>query len=222
MRNNLASIKDALAALEAADRVAPPTVTDDLGGFRVLTLDLSATTAIKELPPCRGVLYLNRGSAATGTITFRSGGQTATLYPGDVIRGNYARAQLVAASGSGSATVVLLLDDKTNFESGLVNVQVTGGVSGTSTAYSVSAVNVQTTGSLLNDGLTDRRALFVQNLGPNPIYIGDASVATTTGIEVPANGGTVTLPIQVGTAIYAIAATANQTSPLNTRIMATN
>ena len=223
MTKQTASLIAVALAEEAAENLRKPVFrSDDRGGFTVLTLDLSATTTVKDLPDCKGVLFLAPPSPSPSTVTFRSGGQSLTLYPGDQVRGNYSRAQVVAASGSGTATLIVFLEDRTVIQSGTVQTVVTGGVSPTSSSFAAGAVQVLTTATLISDGLTDRRALFVQNLGPNAIWLGASGVTTATGIKVEPNGGTLTLPIQAGTAIYAIASTANQASPADTRYMATN
>jgi hypothetical protein len=85
------------------------------------------------------------------------------------------------------------------------------------------AVAVQTTATTVISGSSEHNAWLIQNLGPNPIYCGGtASVATTTGVQVPANGGVLSADMWGGnlsgvTTITCIAATANQTTPLDTR-----
>lgn len=59
-------------------------------------------------------------------------------------------------------------------------------------------------------------AVVVMNNGPNAIAIGDGSVATGTGLLVPA-GATIRLNPR-GAAISAAALTANQVSPADTRV----
>lgn len=64
-----------------------------------------------------------------------------------------------------------------------------------------------------------RKSLSVVNGGPNPIYLGPSDVATTTGFTVAA-GATVHLAdFFIPEGLYAIAGTADQTSPANTRVL---
>jgi hypothetical protein len=61
------------------------------------------------------------------------------------------------------------------------------------------------------------RERLVQNLGPDPIYLGGAAVTTATGLELPSGGGVVSVPGNFS--LYAIAAVALQVSPADTRVL---
>lgn len=86
----------------------------------------------------------------------------------------------------------------------------------------ISAIQVQTTQTLLFDppgqALNPENPwrVKVTNLGPNAIYIGQAGVTTATGYPVPASGKDEFM-VYDDAPLYAIAATANQVSPADTR-----
>lgn len=86
----------------------------------------------------------------------------------------------------------------------------------------MAAVQVQTTSTALLAADPDQyRVAFVSNLGPNAIYLEVGATPTTaTGLAVAATTGQVG-PISVppNVALNAIAATANQSSPADTRVM---
>lgn len=65
----------------------------------------------------------------------------------------------------------------------------------------------------------ERSTLIIQNLGPNAIYIGPSDVATTTGVQIAANGSITSADPAIGEKIYAIAATADQSGATNTRVL---
>jgi hypothetical protein len=66
------------------------------------------------------------------------------------------------------------------------------------------------------------RNVFIANLGPNTIFFELGATATTTGSQpVPTNQTVGPIPLPPATAINAIVATANQTSPADTRVIAT-
>lgn len=93
------------------------------------------------------------------------------------------------------------------------------------------AVQVATAApTLLAPNNPNRRILEVANLGPNAIFVGPSDVTTATGYpvsKVDANGVAGTLPPlyysvgdqSVTEALYAIAATALQTTPADTRVL---
>ena len=58
----------------------------------------------------------------------------------------------------------------------------------------------------------------IQNLGPNAIYVGSSAVTTATGLSVPANGSFSLSSDWSDGPLYAIAATAAQSSPADTRV----
>lgn len=62
--------------------------------------------------------------------------------------------------------------------------------------------------------------LFIQNLGPNTVFVemGAAAVATTS-LQVAATTGTLTVRRPPLTSVNVIAATANQVSPADTRFV---
>jgi hypothetical protein len=63
-----------------------------------------------------------------------------------------------------------------------------------------------------------RIAVVIQNLGPNAIAVGvDNTVTTGNGVQVPTNG-VLTLTAGINGTLFAIALTANQVSPADTRI----
>lgn len=78
---------------------------------------------------------------------------------------------------------------------------------------------------ITQDTQSDRKRIKVFNNGPNPIYVGpDSTVTTGTGFPVPA-GTSAEFRLRTsteshGTAgqLWAIAGTASQTSPLDTRV----
>lgn len=83
------------------------------------------------------------------------------------------------------------------------------------------AVAVATASATLIPDMVGRRTLFIQNLGPNEIYVGfDSSVTSSTGIKVAANGGALSLDVNDNVHVYARAATALQSSPADTRYLA--
>lgn len=64
----------------------------------------------------------------------------------------------------------------------------------------------------------DNDVVEIQNLGPNAIYIDSVTpVVTTTALQVP-SGAVYSVPPGMRTAIYGRAVTADQTSPLDTRV----
>lgn len=85
----------------------------------------------------------------------------------------------------------------------------------------MAAVQVATTSTTLLTADPDNwRTVVVQNLGPNAIYVETAgAAATTTGVQVAATSGVVTLPIAPNATVTAIAATALQVSPADTRVL---
>lgn len=90
----------------------------------------------------------------------------------------------------------------------------TPGQAGVVTSVGGGASPSNVSGGFMRGG---RERVTIQNLGPNAIYIGrDSSVATTTGMQIPA-GGVASLDYPQ-TPYYGIAVTANQSSPANTRV----
>lgn len=85
-----------------------------------------------------------------------------------------------------------------------------------------AAIAVKTaTATLLTAGITDRKNITILNRGPNSIYIGfDNTVTTNTGYEI-VSGGTFSADYGDRTTVYAIAATADQASPADTRVLET-
>lgn len=84
----------------------------------------------------------------------------------------------------------------------------------------MAAVDVQTTSTLLFSDTNSSEAVevIIQNRGPNSIYVStEAGVTTATGVEVASNG--VLVLQRPRGKIYAVAATANQTTPANTRVL---
>lgn len=70
-----------------------------------------------------------------------------------------------------------------------------------------------------NTNVTPRNAVVIQNLGPNPISV-DTTAAVTTGSGITiATNGVLTLTAGINGTLYAIAATAAQVSPADTRLM---
>lgn len=99
-----------------------------------------------------------------------------------------------------------------------------------SPAMKYGAVNVLNSAATAIPNMAQANTVLVQNLGPNVIYCGsDNTVTTSTGIQVPASGGVMAIDIvqvppaygstNVTPVLYCIAATADQTSPSNTRYM---
>jgi hypothetical protein len=83
--------------------------------------------------------------------------------------------------------------------------------------FTSSAVVVQTTPTKLVDQSMGRGSLLISNRGPNAIYLGGTDVTTATGFPIPA-GESIEMDETNG-AVYAIAETANQATPANTRIL---
>jgi hypothetical protein len=79
------------------------------------------------------------------------------------------------------------------------------------------AVQVNTTAAKVTLPAQTRR-VTIQNLGPNAIYLAATAAKCTTalGLQVPATTGIVTIDI-ANDELYAIAATALQVSPADTR-----
>lgn len=70
-----------------------------------------------------------------------------------------------------------------------------------------------------NTNVAERSAVVIQNLGPNAIAVGvDNTVTTGNGVQVPSNG-VLTLTAGINGTLFAIAATAAQVSPADTRIL---
>jgi hypothetical protein len=85
----------------------------------------------------------------------------------------------------------------------------------------MAAVQVQTTtGVLLAADADEERDVIIQNLGPNPIFIewGAAAVAITS-LQIAAGAQLIT-KVNANVALNALAGTANQASPADTRVMA--
>lgn len=97
-----------------------------------------------------------------------------------------------------------------------------------SPAMKYGAVNILNSAATAVPDMAFANAVMIQNLGPNVIYCGsNSSVTSTTGVQVAASGGVLTIDIvqsppvsgstTVTPSLYCIAATADQTSPNNTR-----
>lgn len=81
------------------------------------------------------------------------------------------------------------------------------------------AFQAQTTTSLMLAGTNNGyETVFIQNLGPNVVYVElAATTATTTGTQIPITSGTMTIRRPPLTPIAIIANSANQVSPADTR-----
>lgn len=92
------------------------------------------------------------------------------------------------------------------------------------------AVQIATANATAIPDMNGANAVLVQNLGPNAIYCGnDSLVTTSTGTQVPANGGVLTFDIVQGGAgpvtgtatitpnLWCRSATALQVTPNDTR-----
>jgi hypothetical protein len=93
-------------------------------------------------------------------------------------------------------------------------------------AIKVTRVQVATTATKLLDPSEPagrggrRKAIHVINGGPNPIYVGPNNLVTTAnGFMVPAGGSLLLEQGAAHGALYAVASTANQTSPGDTGIL---
>lgn len=72
-------------------------------------------------------------------------------------------------------------------------------------------VLVLTSSTRVDTGLTFRRGLEIQNLGPNAIYCSiDVAPVVTKARKLDASGGTWAVDIGTHAKVYCIAATANQ------------
>jgi len=70
-----------------------------------------------------------------------------------------------------------------------------------------------------NTNVAERSAVVIQNLGPNAIAVGvDNTVTTANGVQIPSNG-VLTLTAGINGTLFAVAATANQVSPADTRVL---
>lgn len=85
------------------------------------------------------------------------------------------------------------------------------------TATAVNVLNSAPT--KLMDADRHRSSCSIVNTGPNPIYIGPSDVATTTGFALAAAARLDLIDFFIPETLYAIAGTADQTSPANTRIL---
>jgi hypothetical protein len=85
------------------------------------------------------------------------------------------------------------------------------------------AFQAQTTASdLLTADHDQHRTIKVQNKGPNAIYFETgADAAVATGYEVAATTGVAEFKIPPSTRLSVIAATANQSTPADTRYLVT-
>ena len=96
---------------------------------------------------------------------------------------------------------------------------------------SQSAVQCLTTPTEIG-GLEGRRSVSIQNLGPNPIYIcventtgGNADAgytytcSTATGTKLANYDSPLVLDVRDGITVYCVAASANQVSPADTRVL---
>lgn len=94
------------------------------------------------------------------------------------------------------------------------NAAQTGG------AFSNVAVTNAVGGTTVG-GLSGRRTIIIQNLGPNAIYCGVTAAGTapttSTGLKLPANGGERAYDVASGLVLKCIAETAAQVSPADTR-----
>ena len=91
---------------------------------------------------------------------------------------------------------------------------------------SVAAVQALTASSIsilaavTGDTRASRGPVLVSNLGPNTIYLGTSSAVTTaTGFPVPTNTTVTMTFIGPADTLYARAATADQVSPADTRVL---
>jgi hypothetical protein len=66
-----------------------------------------------------------------------------------------------------------------------------------------------------------QKRVSIYNNGPNAIYIGGQNIAVTvaTGFKIPSGGSFVLSPGTINGPIIAIAETANQVSPADTRVV---
>lgn len=104
--------------------------------------------------------------------------------------------------------------------------QVTVATQGVIKAINIAVSNVTPTlltaalvgTAVLPNSSNDRKNITVYNNGPNTIYIGDSTVTTTTGLPIPA-GSQLSADYGGRSALYAIAATAAQVSPADTRVL---
>jgi hypothetical protein len=84
-------------------------------------------------------------------------------------------------------------------------------VSEVSSSFGNGATSVGSTAVALRSGLTNkpsRRAILIQNLGPQPIFVGDASVTSSTGIKIPKDASVI-LSLSEEVTVYGIAASSS-------------
>lgn len=85
-------------------------------------------------------------------------------------------------------------------------------------ATAVAVSNV--TPTLLVAATRHRQSIIVANAGPNAIYLGPSNVTTATGFPIAAGASRDFPNTAIPENLYAIAATAAQTTPADTRVWA--
>jgi hypothetical protein len=98
----------------------------------------------------------------------------------------------------------------------IVNADSAGSVN-TGAAFQLAILAASVINVALPSAGVHVRERLIQNLGPNPIYLGGSAVTTATGLEVPSGGGVVSVPGNF--TLYGIASTADQVSPADTRVL---
>ena len=93
-----------------------------------------------------------------------------------------------------------------------------GGISGSGGTFGARAVTSAAALAIPAAPLAGRTSIFVQNRGPNSIWLGLANnVTATNGLELIGNGGEKSFTINDAQVLWAIADTAIQVTPLDTR-----
>jgi len=85
-------------------------------------------------------------------------------------------------------------------------------------ALTASAVQIVPAPTPNANGYSALQTVVIQNLGPNVIYVGDSTVSTTTGLQVAATTGTLTLQGVQGP-LFVRTVTADQSGATNTRAL---
>lgn len=167
-----------------------------------------------------GTLITNTGTALDVNIASSTGGGlsvTGNVADDAVDSGNPVKVGTRAHSGV--LTAISTTNDRADALSDMYRRLYINDSPNIAVLSSASQVDV-TEAVLLASPLAGRRRLTVQNLGPNPIFIGTTAVTTATGIRV-SPGSTMSLDLGENVPLHAIAATALQVSPADTRVLET-
>ncbi len=116
------------------------------------------------------------------------------------------RARIRWTAQAGVTAVILVANDATKFAADTPNPKQLVVASG-GTTLDAAAVTVGTSAVVLAASDATRQSVTIQNKGAASIFVGPSGVTTSTGIELVAAVGTITLDKQTA-AIYAISGSA--------------